>query len=77
MAKSATSHPPRDRTPPVAAVSAPLASASDIRAAIEVLTYEAQAHDTLTGDYHVAEAAALRRAVALLRACLHHAGGGR
>jgi hypothetical protein len=64
-------------TPPVAAVSAPLASAGDIRAAIEVLTAEAQAHDTLTGNYHVAEAAALRRVIALLRACLHHAGAGR
>ena len=69
--------PPRDRAAPVVAVSAPLASAGDIRAAIEVLTAEAQAHDTLTGNYHVAEAAALRRVIALLRACLHHAGAGR
>lgn len=74
---SATSYPPRDRAAPVVAVSAPLASAGDIRAAIEVLTAEAQAHDTLTGNYHVAEAAALRRVIALLRACLHHAGAGR
>jgi hypothetical protein len=64
-------------TPPVVAVSAQLACAYDIRAAIEVLTAEAQAHDTLTGNYHVAEAAALRRVIALLRACLHHAGAGR
>jgi|GEM_PF-2916007 hypothetical protein len=62
---------------PVVAVAEPLATAADIRAAIDVLGDEAWANDTVGGKRAADRAASLRRAVALLRACLHHAGTGR
>jgi hypothetical protein len=68
---------PATHAPPVVALAAPLATAADIRAAINVLRDEAAAHDTLSGPQHASDAASLRRAIALLRACLHHADAGR
>lgn len=67
----------RTAAAPVTAVAAPLATAADIRASIQALTAEAEAHETLIdtqhGSYHAAHAASYRRCVELLRACLHHA----
>jgi len=67
--------------PPVVAVAEPLATAADIRAAIDVLASEADAHEALAGfntaGYHATEAAQMRRVIALLRACLHYVEAGR
>jgi hypothetical protein len=60
---------------PAVAQATPLASADDIREAIEVLNDEADAHDAKGQRNHLARADQLRRVVALLRANLHRVGG--
>lgn len=65
--------PIHSAAPPALAV--PVASAADIRAAIEVLSDEADAHDSLGGQRAMAQADSLRRAITLLRASLHRAEG--
>lgn len=60
---------------PAPALAVPVASAIDIRAAIQVLTDEADAKDAVGGSRATTQADSLRRAIALLRASLHRAGG--
>ena len=64
--------PIRPAAPPAAAV--PVASAADIRAAIDVLTEEADANDAIGGSRAMAHADSYRRVVTLLRANLYRAG---
>jgi acyl-CoA reductase-like NAD-dependent aldehyde dehydrogenase len=58
-----------------ATYAAPLASREDIREAIEVLTDEADAHDSVGGRSAMDRADQLRRVVTLLRASLHRVEG--
>jgi hypothetical protein len=60
---------------PAVAQVTPLASADDIREAIEVLTDEADAHDSVGAQASLIRADQLRRVVTLLRANLHRAEG--
>jgi hypothetical protein len=60
---------------PAVAPVAPLAAGADIREAIQVLTDEAGAHDSVGGRSAMARADQLRRVVTLLRANLHRVGG--
>ena len=60
---------------PAVAQATPLASADDIREAIEVLTDEADAHDSVGAQASLIRADQLRRVVTLLRANLHRAEG--
>jgi hypothetical protein len=60
--------------PPLVALVAPVATGEDIRVAIEVLTDEADAHDSVGGRSAMDCADQLRRVVTLLRANLHRVG---
>ena len=61
--------------PPLVAQATPLASADDIREAIEVLTDEAGAHDSVGAQASLIRADQLRRVIKLLRASLHRVEG--
>ena len=60
---------------PAVAQATPLASADDIREAIEVLEVEAGAHDSVGAQASLIRANQLRRVVTLLRASLYLVGG--
>jgi hypothetical protein len=60
---------------PAVAQATPLASADDIREAIEVLEVEADAHYSVGAQASLIRANQLRRVVTLLRANLHCVGG--
>jgi hypothetical protein len=60
---------------PAVAQATPLASADDIREAIEVLTIEADAQESVGGHSAMALADQLRRVIKLLRANLHRVEG--
>lgn len=57
------------------AIAAPLATADDIREAIQVLRDEADAHDAVGGARAMARADQLLRVVKMLRASLHRVEG--
>lgn len=61
--------------PPLVALAAPVASAEDIREAIEVLNEEAAAHDSVGAQASLIRADQLRRVITLLKANLHRVGG--
>jgi hypothetical protein len=61
--------------PPLVAHAAPIATGEDIREAIEVLTDQADAHDSVGAQASLIRADQLRRVVTLLRASLHRVGG--